>query len=141
MGSGFAAKLASQNNPRMLILESPYYSMKRLTKRFLPFMPLSLILKYPIKTNVWLKYVDCPIKIIHGTNDRLIPLKTSVELSKIKPEQTRLYTVIGGGHNNLYSFEEYHRMLEEIVNARPPKPVNAEETSLSFAHPKPEDGD
>lgn len=132
MGSGFAAKLASNNNPRMLILESPYYSLKKLAARYVPFMPLSFLLKFPIRTHKWLKYVKCPIKIIHGTNDKLIPLKTSVSLSKINPDITRFYAIIGGGHNNLYTFEEYHRMLEEIVNSKLPKPVNAEETSLSF---------
>ena len=33
MGSGFAAKLASMNNPRMVIMESPYYSMTKMAKR------------------------------------------------------------------------------------------------------------
>ena len=132
MGSGFAAKLASKNNPRMLILESPYYSLKHTAKRYVPFLPLALIMKFPIKTHTWLKYVKCPIRIIHGTNDKLIPLKVAVKLSKIRSELTRLYTVIGGGHNNLYTFEEYHRYIEEILDSRSQKPFNAEETSLSF---------
>lgn len=132
MGSGFAAKLASNNNPRMVILESPYYSMTKIAKRYIPFMPASLILKYPLKTYKWIKYVECPIKIIHGTNDKLIPYKTSISLSKIKPELTRVYTVIGGGHNNLYTFEEYHRMLEEIMKSEELKPIDPTQTSLSL---------
>jgi len=136
MGSGFAAKLASKNNPRMLILESPYYSVSKSAKRYVPFLPLSLILKFPVRTYKWLKYVTCPIKIIHGTNDKLIPFKTSVLLSKIKPNITRLYSVIGGGHNNLNTYEEYHRMLEEIINSKLPKAIDASETSLSFTRGK-----
>ena len=72
-------------------------------------------MRYPLPTYKWLKYVQCPIYIIHGTNDKLIPYKTSVKLSKIKPKQTRLYTVIGGGHKNLNNFESYHKMLTEIL--------------------------
>ena len=132
LGSGFATKLASTNNPRMLVLESPYYSLSKMAGRYVPFMPLSLILRFPVRTFVWLKYVKCPIKIIHGTNDRLIPFNTSVSLSEIQPDITRLYPVIGGGHNNLHTFEEYHRMLEEIVNSKLPKPVSQEDTSISF---------
>ncbi len=132
LGSGFAAKLASSNNPRMLVLESPYYSLAKVTKRYIPFMPVSLILRFPIRTHKWLKYVDCPIKIIHGTNDKLIPFKTAVSLSKIKAENTRLYSVIGGGHNNLNTFEEYHRMMEEVLNSKLPQRVDPSETSLNF---------
>jgi fermentation-respiration switch protein FrsA (DUF1100 family) len=136
MGSGFAAKLASNNNPRMLVLESPYYSMTHLTRRYAPFMPLALLIRFPIRTHLWLKYVKCPIKIIHGTNDKLIPFKTSVSLSKIKPEITRLYPVIGGKHNDLNTFEEYHRMLEEIILSKAPKQISADETSLNFTRSK-----
>ncbi|MFT6217111.1 MAG: fermentation-respiration switch protein FrsA (DUF1100 family), partial [Roseivirga sp.] len=132
LGSGFAAKLASTNNPRMLVLESPYYSLTKVTKRFLPFMPVSLIMRFPVRTYLYLKHVKCPIKIVHGTNDRLIPFKTSVTLSKIAPDNTRLYPVIGGGHNNMHTFEEYHRMMEEILHAKLPKSIDPKATSLSF---------
>ena len=132
LGSGFAAKLASINNPRLLVLESPYYSLTKVTKRYVPFMPISLLMRFPIRTYVWLKYVNCPIKIIHGTNDRLIPFKTAISLSKIHPDNTRLYSVIGGGHNNLHTFEEYHRMLEEILHSKLPQVIDPSETSINF---------
>lgn len=133
MGSGFAAKLASMNNPRMLILDAPYYSLSKVAKKFIPFMPLSLLIKFPMPTYKWLKYVNCPIHIIHGTDDRLIPYKTSVKLSKIKPELTKLYTVIGGGHKDLNNFESYHKMLEEIITSKPTK-VNLEGSSINVRH-------
>lgn len=132
MGSGFATKLASNNNPRMLVLESPYYSMSKMAKRYIPFMPASLILRFPITTYKWIKYVKCPIKIIHGTKDKLIPYKSSLSLSGINPKLTRLYSVIGGGHNNLHTFEEYHRMMEEVLNSRDLDPIDPSTSSLQF---------
>ncbi|MCF6295789.1 MAG: lysophospholipase [Flavobacteriaceae bacterium] len=133
LGSGFASKLASMNNPRMLVLDAPYYSLKKVTARYMPFMPLSILMKYPLPTYKWLKYVQCPIHIIHGTHDKLIPFKTSVKLSQIKPKITRLYTVIGGGHKNLNNFESYHKMLGEIINSVP-KEVNLEGSSINVNH-------
>jgi len=96
-------------------------------------MPLSILLKYPLPTYKWLKYVECPIHILHGTHDKLIPFKTSVKLSQIKPKTTRLYTVIGGGHKNLNNFESYHRMLGEIINSVPQE-INLENSSINVAH-------
>jgi hypothetical protein len=133
LGSGFATKLASTNQPRMLILDAPYYSLSKVTARYAPFMPMSIILKYPIPTYKWLKYVECPIHIIHGTNDKLIPFKSSVKLSKVKPKLTRLYSVIGGGHKNLNTFESYHKMLAEIINTKPTT-VDLETTSHKVKH-------
>lgn len=133
LGSGFAAKLASMNNPRMLILDAPYYSLTKVTKRYMPFMPLSLLIKYPLPTYKWLKYVQCPIHIIHGTNDKLIPFKTSLKLSKINPRLTKLYTVIGGGHKNLNNFESYHQMLDDILNSKP-KDIDLKTTSIHVIH-------
>ncbi|MFT6167364.1 MAG: pimeloyl-ACP methyl ester carboxylesterase [Vicingaceae bacterium] len=133
LGSGFATKLASTNQPRMLVLDAPYYSLRKVTARYAPFMPMSVILKYPIPTYKWLKYVECPIHIIHGTNDKLIPFKSSVKLSKIKPNLTRLYAVIGGGHKNLNTFESYHKMLSEIINTKPTT-IDLETTSHKVKH-------
>ena len=133
LGSGFATKLASMNNPKMLILDAPYYSLTKVTARYAPFMPLSLLLKYPLPTYKWLKYVQCPIHIIHGTHDKLIPYKSSIKLSQIIPELTKLHTVIQGGHKNLNNFESYHKMLDDILNTEP-KTIDLETTSINVIH-------
>jgi alpha-beta hydrolase superfamily lysophospholipase len=133
LGSGFATKLASMNQPRKLILDAPYYSLTKVTARYAPFMPFSIIMKYPMPTYKWIKYVKCPIHIIHGTNDRLIPFRTSVKLSRINPRLTRLYTVIGGGHKNLNNFESYHKMLGEILNDRPQE-LDLRDSSINVKH-------
>ncbi len=133
LGSGFAAKLASMNNPKMLILDAPYYSLTKVTSRYMPFMPLSLLIKYPLPTYKWLKYVRCPIHIIHGTHDKLIPYKTSVKLSQVNPDNSRLYTIIGGGHKNLNTFESYHRILGEILT-KEPEAIDLSTTSINVVH-------
>jgi pimeloyl-ACP methyl ester carboxylesterase len=133
LGSGFATKLASTNNPKMLILDAPYYSLTKVTSRYMPFMPLSLLLRFPMPTYKWLKYVNCPVHIIHGTNDKLIPFKSSVKLSKIKPKKTRLWPIIGGGHKNLNTFESYHSILTDIINYKK-KEIDLTTTSHKVIH-------
>ena len=133
LGSGFATKLASMNHPKMLILDAPYYSLAKVTGRYMPFMPLSIILKYPMPTYKWLKYVNCPIHIIHGTDDKLIPFKSSVKLSEIKPKQTRLYPIIGGGHKNMNTFESYHKALTEIIIGEE-REIDLSTTSIGVKH-------
>jgi len=129
MGSGFATKLASMNSPKMLILDAPYYSLTKVTGRYMPFMPLSIILKYPMPTYKWLKYVKCPIHIIHGTKDKLIPFSSSVKLSQVNPKLTRLHPIIDGGHKNLNNFESYHKILTEIIKSKEKK-IDLSTTSI-----------
>ncbi|WP_034061710.1 alpha/beta hydrolase [Lacinutrix jangbogonensis] len=135
LGSGFATKLASINNPKMLVLDAPYYSLTKVTSRYMPFMPLSIVLKYPLPTYKWLKYVRCPIHIIHGTNDKLIPFKSSIKLSKVNPKLTKLHSVIGGGHKNLNNFESYHKMIRDILNSKE-ELMDLSTTSINVQHAK-----
>lgn len=135
MGSGFATKLASVNNPKMLILDAPYYSMSKTTSRYLPFLPMSWLLKFPIPTYKWIKYVKCPIHILHGTKDTLIPFSSSIKLASIRPENTNLHAVIGGKHNDLHNFESYHKILEKIFKPTDDS-FDIEKSSIHFKRKK-----
>ncbi|MBY0534457.1 MAG: lysophospholipase [Chitinophagaceae bacterium] len=115
MGSGFATKLASDNNPRYLILDAPYYSFKKVAQRFLPFLPVRWVLRYHLRTDAWIKNVKCHTYIIHGTKDRLIPISHSEKLRSINPHYITLIRIVGGGHNNLPSFNEYHSFIRDIL--------------------------
>jgi pimeloyl-ACP methyl ester carboxylesterase len=116
LGSGFAAKLASDNHPRFLILDSPYYSLSAAIERFLPFLPMSVVLRFKLRSDKWIKKVKCSIYIIHGTRDLLIPIRHAYALKKLNPERTTLITIQGGGHNNLPSFPEYHNFIRDILS-------------------------
>ncbi|MEJ7735904.1 MAG: alpha/beta fold hydrolase [Chitinophagaceae bacterium] len=115
MGSGFAAKIASDNNPRYLILDAPYYSFKKVVERFLPMMPLRWVLRYHLRTDQWIKQVNCHTYIIHGTKDWLIPIRNSEKLQAINPRRITLIRIEGGRHNNLPSFPEYHNFIRDIL--------------------------
>lgn len=135
LGAGFAARLAARNNPRLLILTSPLYSLLRTIHRYLPFMPAKPFLRYNMPTFQYLKEVRCPIKIIHGSDDRLVPINTAVDLSEINPELTRLYVILRAGHIDIHQFEEYHRVMEEIFGERKVF-INTQTTSLNYSHRK-----
>ena len=115
MGSGFATKIASENNPRYLILDAPYFNFLRVIERFLPFLPIRIVLRFHLRTDKWLPKVKCHTYIIHGTKDWLIPIRHSEALQKINPRMITLIHIHGGGHNNLPSFDEYHNFVRDIL--------------------------
>lgn len=115
LGSGFAAKLAADNKPRYLILDAPYYNFTSVIKRFLPVLPVRFVLRYHLRTDKWIRHINCHCYILHGTKDWLIPVIHSEKLQQISPSKITLIRIKGGGHNNLPSFDEYHNFLRDIL--------------------------
>ena len=115
LGSGFATKLASDNSPRYLILDSPYYNFAKAVQRFIPILPMRFVLRYQLQTDKWIRKVNCHTYIIHGNKDWLIPISQSEKLQQLNPRKITLITIEGGGHNNLPSFPEYHNFLRDIL--------------------------
>jgi len=115
LGSGFATKVASENKPRYLILDSPYYNFRKVIERFLPILPVRYVLRYQLRTDKWIRHVNCHTYIIHGTNDFLIPIRHSENLQKLNPHKITLIRIHGGGHNNLPKYDEYHNFIRDIL--------------------------
>lgn len=136
LGTGYASMIAANNNPKMLVLTSPFYSYKKAVHTFLPYLPMNLFGRFSLPVSTYLRRVRCPIKIIHGTNDRLFSFKTIVKLSKENYEKTRLYTILNAGHLNIHKYREYHIVLKEILEQEKEPKINEEKTSLKYDHKK-----
>jgi pimeloyl-ACP methyl ester carboxylesterase len=116
LGSGLAARVASWNNPRLLILDCPYYSFLYHITRYGFLLPIRWLLRYHIRTDLFVRKVQCPVFILHGKKDRLIPYRQSELLRSLVPNNIRLIPIEGAGHNNLPEFPEYHDLLYDILH-------------------------
>jgi pimeloyl-ACP methyl ester carboxylesterase len=117
LGSGFATHLAAHNHPKMLVLDCPYYSFLANLQRYnWLLLPLRWLLQYHIRTDLFIKNVTCPIFILHGRKDKLIPYAHSERLVVASEGKAVLYPIENAGHNNLPNFAEYHDYLYDILN-------------------------
>ncbi len=114
IGTGPAAKLASDNNPKLLILQAPYYSLTDLAKRIFPFIPQSL-LKYRFETYKYLKRCKMPVVIFHGDRDEVVYYGSSLKLQKEFKDSDRLITLKGEYHNGITDNPEYRREIRQIL--------------------------
>lgn len=119
LGSGIAARVASWNNPRLLVLDSPYFSFYFNIRRYLFFMPLRWLIRYDLSTDQYLKTVKCPVHIIHGTSDRLISFHQSELLRDLYPDKVTLHPIEDGHHNDLPDFPEYFELLYDVLYVGP----------------------
>lgn len=115
IGSGPATILASKNNPKQLILQSPYYNFSELSSSKIPFIP-KFIKRYNFATNIFIKKVKAPIYIFHGDSDALIPFENSVRLSKLYKSTDHLYILKNQIHNRINDNLEYQEQLKNILN-------------------------
>ncbi|MGH2666463.1 alpha/beta hydrolase [Flavobacterium sp.] len=117
IGTGLAAKLASSNNPKMLILQAPYYNLTDMMKQRFSFVP-TFILKYKLATNEYLKSCKMPVVLFHGNQDEVIYYGSSLKLKEQFKPQDILITLNGQGHNNMSDNAEYKIELKKIVSNR-----------------------
>ncbi|MEZ4847466.1 MAG: alpha/beta hydrolase [Bacteroidia bacterium] len=116
VGSGIAAYVAAQNHPKGLILETPYTSMIKLSQHHYRWLPVKWLHKYPFSVSANLPAIDCPVSIIHGTLDRVIPVSHSRELVEKYPQKvTRYEEIQGGTHNDLSQYEPFRKFLLDVL--------------------------
>jgi hypothetical protein len=114
LGTGIATRLAHENNPKLLVLETPYFNFYDVSKFHYPYLPNSILLHYKFKNNKLLPEIKIPIFIFHGTEDETVPYDSSVRLAQLSTN-IKLFTIQNGSHSNLNTFHDYHEKLSEIL--------------------------
>ncbi|MBD1939386.1 alpha/beta hydrolase [Microcoleus sp. FACHB-68] len=111
VGSGPSVNLASRVNAAGLILENPFLSAFRVITRIpiVPFDKFSNIDK--------IQQVRCPVLVMHGTADDLIPFWHGQQLFAAANEPKRFLWVEGAGHNDVMEVagDQYAKALREFV--------------------------
>lgn len=114
IGSGLAVILASENKPKALILQSPYYSFTELSSTKVPFFP-DFMKKFHLETYKYLPKINAPIYIFHGMEDELIPFKNSIRLSKEFKSNGHFYPLKDQGHIGMNENNDFQKQLEIIL--------------------------
>jgi fermentation-respiration switch protein FrsA (DUF1100 family) len=116
LGTGIATHLASKNNAKQLILETPFYSLADVAKHRFPLFPVKKLLKYDFLSYKYIQGVNCPVTIFHGTDDNVIPYNSGEKLfNSITQKEKVFFTIENGAHNNLVEFESYHKAIQQIL--------------------------
>ena len=115
VGTGGAAKLASANNPKLLILEAPYYSLTDMMRHTYRIFP-TFLLKYKFRTDEFIRTCKTPIVIFHGDRDEVIYYGSSLKLKALLKKSDTLITLKGQGHNGIAENLDYKSELQKILS-------------------------
>ncbi|HEY6899633.1 MAG TPA: alpha/beta fold hydrolase [Puia sp.] len=116
LGTGIAARLAAVRDCRRLVLETPYYSMDALARRFLFMYPVGVMLHYHFPTYQYLPEVTAPITIFQGDEDGTVPYSNAARLKPFLKAGDEFVTVPGGQHNDLRGKAIFRAKLDSVLS-------------------------
>ena len=117
IGTGPAARLAasveadaeSDLRADLLVLVSPFASLRRLVGERAPLLP-ARVLRYPLPVEQWVAAIRTPLLIVHSEDDQTIPMAHVERLLQVRPD-AELARLRGVGHNDLQRDPAYARAL------------------------------
>lgn len=113
LGSGLAANLATEVGADLLVLVSPYSSVRDVARDHYRWAP-GFLLRYPMRTDLWLPKVKMPVLILHGERDPVIGIEHAERLKALKPD-AEFIRLSGVGHNDVHQSREYVEALAAHV--------------------------
>jgi fermentation-respiration switch protein FrsA (DUF1100 family) len=114
IGTGPAAYLASQNRPKLLILNAPYYNIPDLARKYFRIFP-GFLIRYKFRTDKYIGNILCPVTIFHGDNDEIIPASSSLKLKQLFKEHDSLIILKNQMHNGIEWNKDYQRELKNLL--------------------------
>jgi fermentation-respiration switch protein FrsA (DUF1100 family) len=119
LGGGVAAAVAAQREPAALVLESTFTSVAGFAAGL--GVPAFLCTN-PYRTDRAVAALRCPILILHGADDGLIPPSHGRALHRLAPGSR--YAELAGGHNDFpRDPDEYERVLLDFLDAHGLRPA------------------
>lgn len=113
IGTGIAVELASSKTVAGLWLEAPYLSAPRIVTR----MRLLYVDSFPCHSRI--AKINCPVVIVHGTKDRVIPFSQGRALYDLAKDPKILLPIPGAGHADfaeVYGMVGYLGLLREFLS-------------------------
>lgn len=114
LGSGIAVQLAAEKNPKLLVLESPFRSLKGMAAKRFPYIA-PFVLRYTFRSDLFAPSVRVPVVLFHGDQDEVIPVEFAESLIADFEVPVAYHRVSGGHHNDLTTFPQYRSALEKTL--------------------------
>lgn len=115
LGTGLAAAWAAEHQPDLTILVSPYSSMRDLAALHYPWVP-GAVVRYPLRSDEAVQRIRSPLLLVHGDQDRLIPLAHSQALAA-RANDARVVVIPGAGHADVHRFDSYQTAVLGALRA------------------------
>ncbi len=118
IGSGVAVQVAAEKQAAGLILDAPYTAMVDLASGQYPWLPVRLLLLDRYESKSFIASVKCPLLVIHGEKDDIIPVAMGRAMFALASEPKEIVTFPEAGHADHYMFGSYDAINAWIDKVR-----------------------
>ena len=113
IGTGPATYLASKRKPGALILISPIKSLRDTVKNLIG--PLQYLVRNRFNNYERISEVTCPLLIIHGQKDSLIPFEDSIKLCEKTAGPYELVLPENMNHNDVHIYDDFFEPIQSFL--------------------------
>ena len=114
LGTAVAIRLAAEYPPAAVVLRSPFPSLGEVARKHYPFLPVRLLLRDRFSCSDRIASLSCPVLVVAGENDAIVPLEHSRSLFEAAREPKRLVVIPGADHND-YELLAGERLVSEVL--------------------------
>ena len=104
LGAAISIALATTHKVGGLVLEAPFTSAVDIGAAVYWYLPVRSLMKDTFRSDQRIAGVSAPILIMHGTDDRVVPISFGERLFVLANEPKRMVRFPGGGHSDLDAF-------------------------------------
>jgi fermentation-respiration switch protein FrsA (DUF1100 family) len=100
LGTAVAVRLAVERPPSALVLRSPFASMAEIAAHHYPYLPVRWLLRDRYASIDRIARLDCPLLVIAGRSDTIVPFSHSERLFAAATAPKRLVALPALDHND-----------------------------------------
>lgn len=112
LGSGVAVQMATEFRCGALVLEAPYSSVADVAQGRYWMFPVKALVRDRYDSTAKIANVGCPIFIMHGTADRVIPIRYGERLYELAPSPKEMKVYPGLGHVEFDEVQGFDDVLD-----------------------------
>lgn len=118
LGGGATCQLATEVEPRAVVLQCTFVSVTRIAKDVLPFVPVNLLLKHRFDNESKIAQIGVPKLFIHSRADSIIPFRHGRGLFEAA-KGPKIFLELHGDHNDcIYTSEkEYKEGMQRFLES------------------------
>ncbi len=126
LGSGVACYVAARRQVQGAVLVTPYDSIENVARSHYPWLPIGQLLKHRFASLDFLPEIRCPLLVLYGGRDRVIPPARTENLIRHIQGEKEVVRIAEADHGTIEMYPEYWQALLRFLHRETPQAGEAE---------------